>query len=67
MKLIDLHCDTPYRIYRDKLSFENENLQVSAQRLFAFEEVRQVCAIWCDKALPTKRHTPPSGTCGVPF
>ena len=51
MKLIDLHCDTPYRIYRDKLSFENENLQVSAQRLFAFEEVRQVCAIWCDKAL----------------
>ncbi len=48
MNLYDLHCDTPYRIFQEKLSFEDDRLQVSARRLFAFDRVMQVFAIWCD-------------------
>ena len=51
MKLVDLHCDTPYRIYRERLSFEDPALQVSAKRLFAFDQVTQVLAVWSDKNL----------------
>lgn len=51
MKLFDLHCDTPYRIFKEKLSFEDSRLQVSAPRLFAFDEATQICAIWTDKDL----------------
>lgn len=51
MKLIDLHCDTPYQIYKRRVPFDDDSLQVSARKLFAFEQVRQVCAIWSDKAL----------------
>ncbi len=51
MKLIDLHCDTPFRIYSEKCRFDSDTLQVSSRRLSVFDEVTQVCAIWCDKHL----------------
>ena len=54
MRLFDLHCDTPYRIYHEKRAFEDSALQVSAKRLHAFEEAVQVCAIWTDKNLSDK-------------
>lgn len=54
MRLFDLHCDTPYRIYNEKLAFDDPALQVSAKRLFAFDEARQVCAVWTDKDLDDK-------------
>lgn len=51
MNLFDLHCDTPFRIFDEKLSFEDEKLQVSARRLHAFDRIKQVFAIWSDKRL----------------
>ncbi len=51
MNLVDLHCDTPYRIYDQKLPFDDDRLQVSSRRLFAFDNVTQVFAFWCDKRL----------------
>lgn len=54
MRVFDLHCDTPYRIYKEKLAFEDNALQVSAKRLYAFEEAIQVCAVWTDKRLSDK-------------
>lgn len=51
MNLIDLHCDTPYRIHSEKLTFEDDKLQISSRRLHAFDSVTQVCAVWSDKNL----------------
>ncbi len=51
MNLIDLHCDTPYRIYTEKLAFEDDRLQVSSRRLHAFDSITQVFAIWSDNKL----------------
>ena len=51
MNLIDLHCDTAYRIHENKLPFEDDRLQVSSRRLHAFDAITQVFAIWCDKNL----------------
>ena len=51
MNLIDLHCDTAYRIHQNKLTFEDDRLQVSSRRLHAFDAITQVFAIWCDKNL----------------
>lgn len=51
MNLIDLHCDTPYRIYHEKLPFEDDKLQVSSRRLHAFDNITQIFAIWSDKRL----------------
>lgn len=51
MNLIDLHCDTAYRIHNEKLTFEDDKLQVSSRRLHAFDSITQVFAIWSDKNL----------------
>lgn len=51
MKLVDLHCDTPYRLFQERLSFEDEKLQVSAKKLFGYEKATQIFAIWSDKNL----------------
>lgn len=51
MKLIDLHCDTPYRLFDEKLSFDDAKLQVSSDRLLTFDKMTQVFAIWSDKRL----------------
>ncbi len=51
MNLVDLHCDTPYRIYDQKLAFDDDKLQVSSRRLFAFDQITQVFAFWSDKRL----------------
>ena len=51
MNLIDLHCDTAYRIHEEKLAFEDDRLQISSRRLHAFDAISQVFAIWCDKKL----------------
>ena len=51
MKLIDLHCDTAYRLFSEKLPFDDKSLQVCAPRLFGYEDMTQVFAIWSDKRL----------------
>ena len=51
MNLVDLHCDTPYRIYDQKLAFDDDKLQVSSRKLFAFDSVTQIFAFWSDKRL----------------
>lgn len=51
MKLIDLHCDTPYRLFAEKLAFDDNRLQVAAGRLFSYENMTQVFSFWSDKDL----------------
>jgi len=46
MYLFDLHCDTPFRCYTEKLSFEDFRLAVSANKGNNFECWRQCFAIW---------------------
>ena len=49
MKHFDLHCDTPFRMYREKLSFESELLDSPLSSLCGFNDAAQVCAVWSDK------------------
>ena len=51
MRLIDLHCDTPHRLYAERLAFDDERLQVSAPRLQSYENMIQVFSVWSDKNL----------------
>lgn len=51
MRLIDLHCDTPYRLFAEKLAFDDKRLQVSAPRLYSYENMIQVFSVWSDKDL----------------
>lgn len=48
MKLFDLHCDTPYRIYHEKLSINDRRSDSPLYDLCSFEKAVQVAAIWSD-------------------
>lgn len=48
MRFFDLHCDTPYRIYRENLDFCDMRLDVRAENFREFENFVQVSAIWSD-------------------
>ncbi len=54
MRLFLTHIDTPYRILREGLPFCDDRLMVSSHDIEAFDEVRAVCALWCDKRLADK-------------
>lgn len=49
MKHFDLHCDTPFRMYRENLPFESGLLDCSVSSLCEFDDAAQICAVWSDK------------------
>ena len=49
--LTDLHCDTPYEIFKRRLSFNNSLLAISLENTLCYEKYIQVAAIWSDNAL----------------
>lgn len=44
----DLHCDTPYEIYKQNTSLLSNNLHVSLERASRFDNYTQVMAVWSD-------------------
>ena len=46
MDYFDLHCDTPYECYFKKQDFLKNNLAVSGEKGAAFENWKQVFAVW---------------------
>ncbi|MBO5790665.1 MAG: dipeptidase [Clostridia bacterium] len=51
MHLFDLHCDSAYRMKKEGLTPVSDALHVNAHTVTAFDEVAQIFAFWCDKAL----------------
>ena len=51
MKLFDLHCDTPYRLFKDKKHLQNNDLHVSLEKAEIFERYIQCAAVWSDSDL----------------
>ena len=50
-KLFDLHCDTPYRIFKEGVSLKNNDLHVSLDKLSPYSKYAQIAAIWSDSSL----------------
>ena len=51
MKYADLHCDTPFRLYKNNASLLNNDLHISLNKASCFEKYVQVAAIWSDYSL----------------
>ena len=48
MKLFDLHCDTPYELFRKKKHLQKNDLHVSLEKAEIFEKYIQCAAVWSD-------------------
>lgn len=57
MKFFDLHCDTPYEIYKKCVPFKNGDCAVNAEKGEVFDKWCQLCAVWVpdDDKEPQKR------------
>ncbi|MBO5210516.1 MAG: membrane dipeptidase [Clostridia bacterium] len=51
MRFFDLHCDTAYKMYREKQGFYKNNLAISGQKGEAFDGWRQTFAVWLPEDL----------------
>lgn len=47
-KLIDLHCDTAYRMYQEKKKLRSNDLHIALDKAACFKKYVQVAAIWSD-------------------
>lgn len=47
-KLFDLHCDTPYRMFREKLELCDTRLDVNSRSFSDFDGFTQISAVWSD-------------------
>ena len=48
MKLTDLHCDTPFEIFKKQSSLLNGETAFTLEKCKSYEEVTQVMAFWSD-------------------
>lgn len=51
LSLADLHCDTPFEMFKSRQSFALNSLSVSLDKAGCFEEYIQIAAIWSDQRL----------------
>lgn len=51
MKLFDLHCDTPLKLYKAKESIRENSLHVSLKKAEDFKKYIQCAAVWCEEKL----------------
>lgn len=51
MKLIDLHCDTAYRIHAERALLSENKLHISLKNITKYENYAQMMAIYIDKRL----------------
>ena len=50
-KLIDLHCDTAYRMYKEKKPLRSNDLHIALDKVSGFKKYVQVAAVWSDSEL----------------
>jgi len=48
LRFADLHCDTPYELYKKKAHINTNNLHISIDKCECFQQYLQVAAIWSD-------------------
>ncbi len=48
MKFADLHCDTPYELFKRKCNLFSNELHISLDKCTSFEKYIQIAAIWSD-------------------
>ncbi|MBE6714285.1 MAG: hypothetical protein E7575_03230 [Ruminococcaceae bacterium] len=51
MKLFDLHCDTPLKLYNEKSSLSDSPFHISLSKACSFEKYVQVAAVWSEDHL----------------
>ena len=47
-RLFDLHCDTPYRMYKEKQPLKSNDLHVALDKTMYLSRYAQIAAIWSD-------------------
>lgn len=47
--LFDLHCDTPFELYKNKQNFYNGTTAVTLEKYGVFDKKGQVFAVWSDR------------------
>ena len=47
-RLFDLHCDTSYRLYKEKQSLRSNNLHIALDKASYLSKYAQIAAIWSD-------------------
>ncbi|MBQ8837021.1 MAG: membrane dipeptidase [Clostridia bacterium] len=50
-RLFDLHCDTPYRMYKEGQPLKSNSLHVALDKLAPYSKYAQIAAIWSDNTL----------------
>ncbi|MBQ4066072.1 MAG: membrane dipeptidase [Clostridia bacterium] len=51
MRLFDLHCDTPTKLFDTGSHISDNSLHVSLKRASAFEKYIQCAAVWCPESI----------------
>lgn len=51
LRLFDLHCDTPHKLYTNNFYLDNSPNHVSLDKLSAFDDYAQIMAIWSDSKI----------------
>lgn len=50
MNFADLHCDTPFELFKNKADIINNQLHISIDKCKIFDHYIQIAAIWCDQS-----------------
>lgn len=50
MNFADLHCDTPFELYKNNLSLDSNELHISLDRSNSFDRYIQIAAVWSDNS-----------------
>ena len=48
MRLFDLHCDTPHKIYTNNFHLDTSPKDVSLEKLSQYDDYAQIMAVWSD-------------------
>lgn len=48
MRLFDLHCDTPWKMYINNFHLDDSPLDVSLKKLSSYDDHAQIMAVWSD-------------------
>lgn len=50
-RLFDLHCDTPYRMYKEKKPLKSNDIHIALDKTMYLSRYAQIAAIWSDHDL----------------
>lgn len=51
MNLFDLHCDTPFELYKKQTELSENGLHISLKKAECYRKYAQVMAIWTQHSL----------------